>query len=87
MLNDNIEPQLSFSITQGLFAMREQLNIDISNMINTQQINGDYESLFNHFDINNPEISNLLQTPPTMGSKLQSFGRIKNVEKYINIAN
>lgn len=85
MFNDNAEAQLSFSITQGLFALREQLNIDISNLINTQQMNGDYESFFNHFDINNPEISNLLQTPPTMGSKLTNFGRINSLVNDMNI--
>ena len=79
MLNDVNDP-LSFSLTQGLLAMKEQLNIDINDIMNNIQLmNGDYESFFNNFDINNPEISNLLQTPPTMGSKLPNFGRINNL--------
>jgi len=75
-MNFNNEPadQLSFSITQGLQALKDQLNIDINDIIkNGHLLENENEPFFNTFDINNPEISNLLRTPPTMGTQLHTF--------------
>jgi hypothetical protein len=71
--NEDPLDNLSFSITQGLQALKEQLNIDINDIIKNGQILDENSLPFHNFDINNPEISNLLLTPPTMGTQLHTF--------------
>lgn len=65
---DPVDP-LTFSITQGLQALKAQLNLDLTDL---QPQLDDPDSLF-PLDLNHPDISHLLMTPPTMGTQLQHF--------------
>lgn len=68
------ENQLSFSITQGLQLLKEQLNVDLNDLLkNGKFLDENQDTLFANFDINNPDISNLLRTPPTIGTQLHNF--------------
>lgn len=74
VLDDPNENQLTFSINQGLQALKNQLNIDLNDFIKDENLGEDnQEVLQNLFDMNNHDLSNLLRTPPTMGTQLHSF--------------
>ena len=85
MPEDTVDP-LTFSINQGLHALKEQLNIDLNDIIrNGHLLEGDHESFFNKFDFNNPEISNLLRTPPTIGTHLHTFRHNNDLRNDIDV--
>jgi hypothetical protein len=68
------ENQLSFSITQGLQMLKKQLNLDLNDLLrNGKFLDENQDTMFANFDINNPDISNLLRTPPTIGTQLHNF--------------
>ena len=74
LLEDPLGNQLSYSITQGLQALKEQLNLDLNDLMkNGNLADENQDPLFGNFDLNNPDISNLLRTPPTMGTQFHSF--------------
>lgn len=73
MIGQDLGENLSYSITQRLQDVRNQLNIDLTEMVKNGALDEDQGLLFSNLDINNAEISNMLQTPPTMRTNLHSF--------------
>ncbi|CAI2363571.1 unnamed protein product [Moneuplotes crassus] len=73
LFNNDFGDQVSFSVTQRLQDVRNQLNLDLHEMMRNEGIGEENDLLFSNLDITNPEISNLLRTPPTRGTQLQSF--------------